>query len=98
MNEATKIQHELTGNQVIHLDYPIDVYTPNGEKKTIKTLEVRRLTVGDLRAVAHLPNDAEQELAMFSRVTGLVAEDLDKLDIADYYKLQTFFRTLQVKQ
>jgi hypothetical protein len=39
-----------------------------------------------------LKTDAEQELAMMTRITGLVPEDLDLLDLADYQKLQLFFR------
>lgn len=90
MNQNTG-KNEVADIQTIKLDYPIRVQTENGEK-LLETLPVRRLTVGDLRAVAGLKTDAEQELAMMARITGLVPEDLDLLDLADYQKLQLFFR------
>ncbi|WP_196228582.1 phage tail assembly protein, partial [Kingella kingae] len=53
----------------------------------------RRPTVGDLRAVMHIENEAEQGLMLVSRVTGLVPEDLDELDLKDLEALQATFRT-----
>ncbi|WP_369405790.1 phage tail assembly protein [Bergeriella denitrificans] len=47
--------------------------------------------MGDLRAVANIENEAEQGLAIIARVTGLVPEDLDLLDLEDLQALQNCF-------
>ena len=91
MNEAQKIQNELGATQTVKLKYPVRLAT--GE--TLTELKLRRPRVGDLRAVAHLSGDAEQELAIFTRITGLVPEDLDELDLADYKQVQDWFRRSQ---
>ena len=91
MNEAQKIQSELGATQTVKLKYPVRLAT--GE--TLTELKLRRPRVGDLRAVAHLSGDAEQELAIFARITGLVPEDLDELDLADYKQVQDWFRRSQ---
>ncbi len=78
-----------TEKQKIKLDYPIT--TADGTEYT--ELSVRRVTVGDMRSVAHLKTDVEQEIAMVSRITGLVPEDIDLLDLTDYKKVQDTFRT-----
>ncbi|WP_230478070.1 phage tail assembly protein, partial [Kingella kingae] len=52
-----------------------------------------RPKVGDLRAVMHIENEAEQGLMLVSRVTSLVPEDLDELDLKDLEALQATFRT-----
>lgn len=91
MTQAQKMQQDLNGTQIIKLDYPINIVTSAGQQQ-LTELSVRRVTVGDLRFGAHLKTDAEQELAMMSRITGLIPEDLDLLDLADYQKLQLFFR------
>ncbi|WP_230620777.1 phage tail assembly protein [Kingella kingae] len=41
----------------------------------------------------HIENEAEQGLMLVSRVTGLVPEDLDELDLKDLEALQATFRT-----
>ena len=91
MNEAQKIQSELGATQTVKLKYPVRLAT--GE--TLTELKLRRPRVGDLRAVAHLSGDAEQELAIFARITGLVPEDFDELDFADYKQVQDWFRRSQ---
>ena len=70
MNQM-QVKKEAANIQSVKLDYPIRIHTANGEK-LLESLPVRRLTVGDLRAVAGLKTDAEQELAMMTRITGLV--------------------------
>lgn len=91
MSEAKQLQEDLGVNQTVVLKYPVRLAT--GQHLTEVTL--RRARVGDIRAVAHLGSDSEQELAIFARLTGLVPEDLDMLDIADYKVLQETFRTSQ---
>ena len=41
----------------------------------------------------HFANEAEQGLMLVSRVTGLVPEDLDMLDLKDLEVIQATFRT-----
>lgn len=89
MNEAQKIQNELGGNQVVVLQYPVKLATG----QLLEKVTVRRPRVGDLRAVMHISNEAEQGLLLVSRVTGLVPEDLDELDLKDLEAIQATFRT-----
>ena len=42
--------------------------------------------------MAHIENEAEQGLAIVARITGLVPEDLDMLDLEDVNALQDTFR------
>lgn len=91
MNEAQKLQADLGVSQTVKLKYPVRLATG----QTLTELTLRRPRVGDLRAVAHLSGDAEQELAIFARITGLVPEDLDELDLADYKQVQDWFRRSQ---
>ena len=88
MNEAQKIQCELGGNQVVVLQYPVKLATG----QLLEKVTVRRPRVGDLRAVMHIINEAEQGLLLVSRVTGLVPEDLDELDLKDLEAIQATFR------
>lgn len=88
MNEAQKIQNELGGNQVVVLQYPVKLATG----QLLEKVTVRRPRVGDLRAVMHISNEAEQGLLLVSRVTGLVPEDLDELDLKDLEAIQATFR------
>lgn len=89
MNEAKKMQDELAGNQVVVLKYPVRLATG----QLLEKVNVRRPRVGDLRAVMHISNEAEQGLLLVSRVTGLVPEDLDELDLKDLEVIQATFRT-----
>lgn len=91
MTEALKVQEDLGLRTKIKLQYPITIGT--GDKLT--ELSVRRMTVGDMRQTVAMTNDGERELAIFARLTGLVPEDLDLLDFADYSQLQNLFRRLQ---
>lgn len=68
--------------------------TAAGQK--VARLEFRRLTVKDLRAASEQAagNAALEELVLMSRAVGLVVEDLDAMDIADYKSAQEQFRLL----
>lgn len=76
----------------ITLKYPFT--TAAGQK--LERLEFRRLTVKDLRAANEQAseNAATEELVLMSRAAGLVLEDLDAMDIADYKSAQESFRLL----
>lgn len=91
MNEAQKLQEDLGVTQTVKLKYPVRLATG----QTLTELTLRRPKVGDIRAAAHLNTDAEQELFIFARLTGLVPEDLDVLDFADYKEVQRVFRFMQ---
>ncbi|MBM7063575.1 phage tail assembly protein [Neisseria elongata] len=88
MNEAKKLQDDLGVNAVVKLKYPVRL--PTGE--ILDKLTLRRVKVGDLRAVSRIENEAEQGLAILARITGLVPEDLDLLDLEDLNALQDTFR------
>lgn len=89
MNEAKQLQKDLGGSQTITLKYPARLATG----QTLTKVTVRRPRVGDLRAVMHIGNEAEQGLALVSRITGLIPEDLDELDLKDLEAIQATFRT-----
>ncbi|MDE9812446.1 phage tail assembly protein [Pseudomonas aeruginosa] len=76
----------------VTLKYPFT--TAAGQK--VERLEFRRLTVKDLRAANEQAsgNAAVEELVLMSRSVGLVVEDLDAMDIADYKSAQEQFRLL----
>lgn len=76
----------------VTLKYP---FTPAAGQK-VERLEFRRLTVKDLRAANEQAagNAALEELVLMSRAVGLVVEDLDAMDIADYKSAQEQFRLL----
>ena len=89
MTEAKQLQQDLGANKEIKLKYPVRLAT--GEM--LEKVNVRRPRVGDLRAVMHISNEAEQGLLLVARVTGLVPEDLDELDLKDLEAIQATFRS-----
>lgn len=76
--------------RIITLDYPIK----NGTGETITELKMRRAKARDIRRMSEKNTEAEQEFFMFSQLVGLVPEDIDELDMADYAKLQTAFKEM----
>lgn len=89
MTQAQQIKQELNGEITVTLKYPMRLATG----QTLNKVTVRRPRVGDLRAVMHIGNEAEQGLALVSRVTGLVPEDWDMLDLKDLEAIQATFRS-----
>lgn len=89
MNQAQQIKQEINGETIVKLKYPVRLATG----QTLDKVTVRRPRVGDLRAVMHINNEAEQGLALVSRITGLVPEDLDMLDLKDLEAIQATFRS-----
>lgn len=88
MNQAQQIKQELNGETTLKLKYPVHLATG----QTLEKVTVRRPRVGDLLAVMHIHNEAEQGLALVARITGLVPEDLDMLDLKDLEAIQATFR------
>lgn len=73
----------------IDLKYPIKT----GDGRQLASLELRRATVGDLKAAQRVSDLAEeQEIALIARLTGLLPEDVELLDLADFRRLQDSFR------
>ncbi len=63
------------------------------EGKTLKSVTMRRPKVKDMRQASNgSPSPAEQEMVLFALLTGLVPEDFDEMDMADYGQLQETFR------
>lgn len=87
-NEAQQLQAVTGTVQTIKLQYPISL----ADGEVLDEITVRRVRVGDIRAVARIENEVEQGLAVLQRVTGLMAEDLDMLDAADLEVLQSAFQ------
>ena len=93
-NQAKQVTQNLTGETVVELRYPVRLATG----QTLDKVAVRRPRVGDLRAVLHITGEAEQGLMLVSRVTGLVPEDLDMLDLKDLERIQATFRAQSEEQ
>ncbi|KMN33073.1 MULTISPECIES: phage tail assembly protein [Chromobacterium] len=67
----------------------------NAAGERIESLTITRLKRGDLKAAhQHSKDDADQEDFLFARMTGLLLEDIDQLDIADSRVLADCFRAM----
>lgn len=61
----------------------------------LERIELRRLTVKDLKQVRKTYKDpADWDEPLIARSTGLLPEDLDNMDLADYLELQTRFQKI----
>lgn len=87
-NPTHLIQEQLGSHATITLKQPIK----NGLGETVSEIKMRRGKVGDLKAVGHIKTEAEQEIALFARLTSLVPEDFELIDLADYKQIQNTFR------
>lgn len=65
--------------------------TPSGQK--IESVTIRRLKVRDIKAISDQADGkpAQMELLGVARMAGLVPEDLDEMDAADYQVLKERF-------
>ena len=75
---------------IVALDFPIQ----DGEGKTITELKIRRPKVKDIRKMTG-NTDAEQSISLLAIVTGLVPEDLEELDIADFKRAAEVVEKMQ---
>ncbi|MFO0387795.1 MAG: phage tail assembly protein [bacterium] len=74
----------------VELQYPIE-----NEGKTLKTIAMRRPTVGDSVAVQQgASGAAEGELRLVSLLSGLSIETIAKLDMKDYVQVQSVMREM----
>jgi len=68
-------------------------FTAGGKK--VEGLTMRRPTVKDLRTMGRFgTTDEEKEIGLIASLAGLVPEDMDAMDMADYKELQSSFRDM----
>lgn len=87
MNQAQQIKQELNGEITVTLKF-----CAFGNRSNAGQGNGMPSAWADLRAVMHIANEAEQGLALVSRITGLIPEDLDMLDLKDLETVQATFR------
>ncbi|NNI07731.1 phage tail assembly protein [Pasteurella multocida] len=63
----------------VKLDYPIK----DGHGNEITELKIRRAKAKDIRKIKGT-TDSEQSISLLAILTGLMPEDIDELDIADF--------------
>lgn len=80
-----------TPSDTFKLSYPFT--TAAGTR--IELVELKRLTVKDLKQVRKISkNLADWDEPLIARSTGLLLEDLDNMDLADYLQLQKRFQLI----
>lgn len=80
-----------TPSDTFKLSYPFT--TAAGTR--IEQVELKRLTVKDLKQVRKISkNPADWDEPLIARSTGLLPEDLDNMDLADYLQLQKRFQLI----
>lgn len=80
-----------TPSDTFKLSYPFT--TAAGTR--IELVELKRLTVKDLKQVRKISkNPADWDEPLIARSTGLLPEDLDNMDLADYLQLQKRFQLI----
>lgn len=61
--------------------------------KKVEKLTLRRPTVKDLRTMGRYgESEEDKEIGLMAALTGMIPEDLDAMDLADYKALQESFR------
>lgn len=78
-----------TKSNIFLLTYPFT--TAAGTR--VEQVEMKRLTVKDLKQVRKASKDpADWDEPLIARSTGILPEDLDNMDLADYMELQKRFQ------
>ena len=78
-----------TPSDTFKLSYPFT--TAAGTR--IELVELKRLTVKDLKQVRKISKDpADWDEPLIARSTGILPEDIDNMDLADYMELQKRFQ------
>jgi hypothetical protein len=73
------------------LQYPYAL----GSGEMLNRVTLSRLKVSDIKAVRRLSENVNDwDSLLIARMTGLIPEDLDNMDLVDYQQLQSSFRTL----
>lgn len=81
---------ELLIFATVKLDYPIK----DGQGNEIKELKIRRAKAKDIRKMRG-STEAEQSISLLAMLTGLVPEDIDELDVADFTKAAKVVEKMQ---
>lgn len=77
----------------MHDTYPLRFPYPLASGETLTQVTVRRLTVRDMKQVRKQSQDpSDLDELLVASMTGLLPEDLDKMDLADYQALHGRFR------
>ncbi|HGJ5863810.1 phage tail assembly protein [Arsenophonus nasoniae] len=77
----------------MHDTYPLRFPYPLASGETLTQVTVRRLTVRDMKQVRKQSQDpSDLDELLVASMTGLLPEDLDKMDLADYQALHSRFR------
>ncbi len=75
----------------LSLEYPIEA---NGV--TVKSLSLRRPTIGDLlKSASGGRSDKEAEIHLLADLCGIAPDDIQHIDLADYLKLQDMLGKMQ---
>ncbi|HGJ5880609.1 MULTISPECIES: phage tail assembly protein [Arsenophonus] len=75
--------------------YPLRFPYPLANGEMLTQVTVRRLTVRDMKQVRKQSQDpSDLDELLVASMTGLLPEDLDKMDLADYQALHGRFRDL----
>ena len=83
---------DLTVYRTHKLAYPLK----DGEGKDITELHIRRAKVSDIKQMNNLKgSDVDKEVYMLALLTGLVPEDIEPMDIADYVATQKILAEMQ---
>jgi muconolactone delta-isomerase len=85
--EQAQVQAKRPKSVTIDLAHPVSM-----DGQAVSKLEMRRAKAKDMvEAQSASSNQAEQELHLFARLTGINPEVLGELDMADYGELQRVF-------
>jgi hypothetical protein len=82
---------QASASDAIQLDYPIT----KGDGTKVASVTLRRASVKDLRRMKEFGADqVDQELGLMAKLAGMVPEDFDLIDAADFDKIQASFRRI----
>lgn len=74
--------------------FKVNVLQPDGSR-VAREVTMREPVVRDVKAVGHITNPSEKEVAIISNLTGLSIDEIDNLTMKDYNPLmlglQDFF-------
>lgn len=71
------------------LQYPYAL----GSGEMLNRVTLSRLKVSDIKAVRRLSENVNDwDSLLIARMTGLIPEDIDNMDLVDYQQLQSHFR------
>ena len=75
--------------EIINLDYPIEIKSPNGGVTTAASITLRRMKAKDLKHVQ--PDTADNPystIPLIAALAGIPIESADEIDIIDHKKIR----------